>query len=149
MFSGFSHADPYVVLIAAGGSPALEVAPTAAFELNALKRSAITCSLRASDSRKLLANRRSTCVRRGVNMVPGLISGTTREVFAPPDNARPSDPFAAASACVMLHCARICWPGRFCSTPPIWICCQGSVYEPVTFACDSQPLSKSQYEKVL
>src|SRR5947209_9188522 len=106
MFSGRSHAvEPgaYVVLMAAGGSPAFEVAPTAAFELNALNRSAITWSRWDPDSRKFFENRRSTCVRRGVNIVPGLMSGTTRDVFAPPDNARPRVP-AAASACVMFHC---------------------------------------------
>jgi hypothetical protein len=68
------------------------------------------------------------------------MSGTTRDVFAPPDNARPSVP-AAASAWVMFHCARICWPGRFCITPPSWICRHGKVYEPVSLAWESQPLS--------
>src|SRR5262245_30343918 len=109
MFKGLSQADPYVVLMAAGGSPAFEVAPTAAFELNALNRSAITCTLRDDpETLKFLVNRRSTCVRRGVNMVPGSMSGTTRDVFAPPDIARPRVPPAATSAWVMLHCARIC-----------------------------------------
>ena len=112
--------------MAAGGSPALDVAPTAALELKALKTSAITCSFCDPRKRKFFPNRRSTCVRRGVYIVPGLMSGTTRDVFAPPDSARPSVP-AAASACVTFHCAVICWPGRFCRTPPIWICCHGSV----------------------
>src|SRR2546430_14468557 len=116
MLSGFSHDGPYVVLIAAGGSPAFDVAPTAAFELNALNRSAITCSRLAPVRLTFFANRKSSWVRRGVYSVPGLTSGTTRDVFAPPDRARPSDPFAATSACVMFHCARIIWPGRFCST---------------------------------
>src|SRR5215831_16386548 len=116
MFSGLSHDGPYVVLIAAGGSPAFDVAPTAAFELNALKTSAITCSLCALGSLKFLANRKSTCVRRGLYIVPGLISGTTRDVLAPPDRARPSDPLAATSAWVTPHCAVICCPGRFCRT---------------------------------
>src|SRR5215470_10875731 len=111
MFSGLSQAEPYVVLMAAGGSPAFDVAPTAAFEFVRLKMSAIAWSFRDPETRKLFENRRSSCVLRGVNMVPGLISGTTRDVFAPPDRARPSDPFAAASACVMVHCARICCPG--------------------------------------
>src|SRR2546430_40463 len=108
MFRGLNHVvvvGEYVVLMAAGGSPAFEVAPTAAFELNALNRSAITCSFCVPDSRKFLEKRRSTCVRRGVNIVPGLISGTTREVFAPPESWRPR--FPAASACVMFHCAVI------------------------------------------
>src|SRR5215510_1040082 len=103
MFSGFSQADPYVVLIAAGGSPAFDVAPTAAFELNTLNTSAITCSFVDPVSRTFLATRRSSCVRRGVYSVPGLIKGTTRDVLAPPDSARPSDPFAATSACVMFQ----------------------------------------------
>ena len=69
--------------------------------------------------------RRSSCVRRGVYIVPGLMSGTTREVFAPPESGRPSG--GAASAWMMFQFARICCPGRFCSTPPNWIYCHGSV----------------------
>lgn len=93
MLSGFSHEGPYVTLMAGGGSPALDVAPTAAFELKALNRSAITCSRLAPRTVTSFANRKSTCVRRGVYSVPGLINGTTRDVFAPPDSGRPSDPF--------------------------------------------------------
>ena len=78
--------------------------------------SAITCSrCEADDSLKLFETRRSTCVRRGVYIVPGLMSGTTREVLTPPDKGRPRP---VGSAWVMFHCAVICWPGRFCSTPP-------------------------------
>src|SRR3981081_2950863 len=99
MLSGCSQADvgpgEYVVLIAAGGSPAFDVAPTAAFELNALKRSAITCTFFDPVSAMLFATRRSSCVRRGVYCVPGLTSGTTREVLAPPESGRPSEPLAA------------------------------------------------------
>src|SRR5581483_12185044 len=134
MFSGFNHDGPYVTLIAAGGSPALDVAPTAALELNALNTSAITCSFFPPATSKFLANRKSTCVRRGVYSVPGLTSGTTRDVFAPPDSARPSVPFAATSAWVMFHCASTCWPGRFCSTVLICTFCHGSVYDPLIFA---------------
>src|SRR6185295_4366522 len=126
MLSGLNHAEPYVVLIAAGGSPAFDVAPTAAFELNALKMSAITCSCFAPPRLTFLDTRRSSCVRRGVYIVPGLTSGTTRDVFAPPDSGRPRVP-AAASTWVMFQLASTCWPGRFCRTPPIWICCHGSV----------------------
>src|SRR5262245_54726997 len=105
MLSGFSQFGPYVVLIAAGGSPAFDVAPTAAFELNALNRSAITCSFLEPLSFRFLANRKSNCVRRGEYIVPGLMSGTTRDVLAPPDNACPRVPVAATSVCVMFHCA--------------------------------------------
>ena len=56
---------------------------------------------------------------------------------------RPSVP-DAASACVMFQLASTCCPGRFCNTPPIWICCHGSVYEPVVLTCVSQLVSKSQ-----
>src|SRR6185436_597120 len=143
MFSGFSHADPYVVLMAAGGSPAFDVAPTAAFELKALKMSAITCSLRAPCRRKFFDTRKSSCVRRGVYIVPGVTRGTVREVFAPPESGRPSVP-VAASAWVMGQLASTIWPGRFWSTPPIWICCHGSVYEPVALTWVNQLVSKSQ-----
>src|SRR6185503_6080264 len=144
IFNGLSQADPNVVLMAAGGSPALEVAPTAAFEFSALKMSAMICS--RCDPRRLMFfdTRRSSCVRRGVYMVPGLTSGTVRDVLAPPDSARPSVPVWAMSAWVMFQLARICWPGRFCSTAPIWIACHGSVYEPVAFSWLSQLVSKSQ-----
>src|SRR6266850_5583407 len=133
MLSGRSQVvavGEYVVLIAAGGSPAFDVAPTAALELNALKISAITWTRRPAGRLKFFDTRRSSCVRRGVYIVPGLTSGTTRDVFAPPDSGRPSVP-AAASVCVMFQLASTCWPGRFCSTPPSWIDCHGSVYEPV------------------
>src|SRR5262245_31905965 len=100
MLSGFSHAElaavENVVLIAAGGSPAFDVAPTAALELKALKISSITWSFRVSFSLKFLPTRRSTWVRRGVYWVPGLMSGTTRDVLAPPDRGRPSVPAAAS-----------------------------------------------------
>jgi len=71
MFNGFSQADPYVVLMAAGGSPAFDVAPTAAFEFVRLKISVMAWNRRDPDSRKFFENRRSSCVRRGVNTVPG------------------------------------------------------------------------------
>ena len=100
-------------MIAAGGSPAFDVAPTAAFEFSALKISAITWSRRDDAIVKFFATRRSSCVRRGVYSVPGLMSGTTRDVFAPPESARASEPFAATSACVMFQLASTCWPGRF------------------------------------
>src|SRR4030095_994801 len=118
MFNGLSHAvvvGEYVVLSADGGSPAFDVAPTAALELVRLKMSAITCSRFDPAILMPFDSRRSSCVRRGVYIVPGLINGRRRDVLAPPDSARPSVP-AAASAWVMFHCARICWPGKFCST---------------------------------
>src|SRR4051794_5696824 len=97
MFSGFSHCDvawlvENVVLIAAGGSPALDVAPTAAFEFVRLNTSAIICSRRAPPALKCLLKRRSSCVRRAVYSVPGLIKGMMRVVLAPPDKGRPSVP---------------------------------------------------------
>src|ERR687892_1686519 len=123
-----------------GGSPAFDVAPTAAFEFVRLKMSTMACSFLWPDMVRVFDTRTSSCVRRGVYMVPGLISGTTRDVLAPPESGRPSVP-AAASACVMFHCARICCPGRFWSTPATWICCHGNVYDPFSFACDSQLVS--------
>lgn len=106
----------------------------------------MTCRRLVPPSRKVLPRRTSSCVRRGVNIVPGLIKGTTREVLAPPESGRPR--LADASAWVMGHCARICCPGRFCSTPPIWMSCHGSVYDPFSFACVSTPDVQLQYENV-
>src|SRR5262245_9969884 len=107
MLNGFNHSvdvGEYVVLIAAGGSTACDVAPTAALELNALKMSTIACSRCVPRRRSDFDSRRSSCVRRGVYIVPG--SSRLRVRVEAPVRLRPSN--GRASVFPKVHAARIC-----------------------------------------